>query len=195
MVWCFSTRASVATVLTTHPCVSRCLRVKILFDICINLMIIYSALNVYYRCVASIYVDSAIVKSDQATTSFYQLNARDRRCLNLIGGPTNYGCFMFSVIFLYYIRGWRRRMERVTPVEGHRQLNDGFRFSSLFPAHRLQHLAVRQLVQSITNDVARSTECRVNACCAKVLTWPGRKKPGSKSNGQFKALNITLHMC
>ena len=28
MVWCFSTRASVATVLTTHPCVSRCLRVK-----------------------------------------------------------------------------------------------------------------------------------------------------------------------
>ena len=29
MVWCFSTGASVATVLTTHPCVSRCLRVKI----------------------------------------------------------------------------------------------------------------------------------------------------------------------
>ena len=29
MAWCFSTRASVATVLTTHPCVSRCLRVKI----------------------------------------------------------------------------------------------------------------------------------------------------------------------
>ena len=28
MAWCFSTRASVATVLTTHPCVSRCLRVK-----------------------------------------------------------------------------------------------------------------------------------------------------------------------
>ena len=28
MVWCFSTRASVATVLTTHPCVSRCLRVN-----------------------------------------------------------------------------------------------------------------------------------------------------------------------
>ena len=31
MAWCFSTRASVATVLTTHPCVSRCLRVKCLF--------------------------------------------------------------------------------------------------------------------------------------------------------------------
>ena len=30
MAWCFSTRASVATVLTTHPCVSRCLRVKAL---------------------------------------------------------------------------------------------------------------------------------------------------------------------
>ena len=28
MAWCFSTRASVATVLTTHPCVSQCLRVK-----------------------------------------------------------------------------------------------------------------------------------------------------------------------
>ena len=28
MAWCFSTRASVAIVLTTHPCVSRCLRVK-----------------------------------------------------------------------------------------------------------------------------------------------------------------------
>ena len=28
MAWCFSTRASVATVLTTHPCVSRCLGVK-----------------------------------------------------------------------------------------------------------------------------------------------------------------------
>ena len=28
MAWCFSTRASVATVLTTHPCVSRCLRAK-----------------------------------------------------------------------------------------------------------------------------------------------------------------------
>ena len=29
MAWCFSTRASVATVLTTHPCVCRCLRVKL----------------------------------------------------------------------------------------------------------------------------------------------------------------------
>ena len=29
MAWCFSTRASVATVLTTHPCVSRCLRVNV----------------------------------------------------------------------------------------------------------------------------------------------------------------------
>ena len=29
MAWCFSTRASVATVLTTHPCVSRCLRVNL----------------------------------------------------------------------------------------------------------------------------------------------------------------------
>ena len=29
MAWCFSTRASEATVLTTHPCVSRCLRVNI----------------------------------------------------------------------------------------------------------------------------------------------------------------------
>ena len=28
MAWCFSTRASVATVLNTHPCVSRCLRVN-----------------------------------------------------------------------------------------------------------------------------------------------------------------------
>ena len=28
MACCFSTRASVAAVLTTHPCVSRCLRVK-----------------------------------------------------------------------------------------------------------------------------------------------------------------------
>ena len=28
MAWCLSTRASVATVLTMHPCVSRCLRVK-----------------------------------------------------------------------------------------------------------------------------------------------------------------------
>ena len=28
MAWCFSTRASVATVLTTHPCVSRCLGVN-----------------------------------------------------------------------------------------------------------------------------------------------------------------------
>ena len=28
MAWCFSTRASIATVLTTHPCVSRRLRVK-----------------------------------------------------------------------------------------------------------------------------------------------------------------------
>ena len=33
MAWCFSTRASVATVLTTHPCVSRCLRVKVTFTI------------------------------------------------------------------------------------------------------------------------------------------------------------------
>ena len=30
MTWCLSTRASVATVLTTHPCVSRYLRVKML---------------------------------------------------------------------------------------------------------------------------------------------------------------------
>ena len=29
MAWCFSTRASVATVLTTHPCTSRCLRVNL----------------------------------------------------------------------------------------------------------------------------------------------------------------------
>ena len=29
MAWCFSTRASVATVLTTHSCVSRCLRVNL----------------------------------------------------------------------------------------------------------------------------------------------------------------------
>ena len=29
MAWCFSTRASVATVLTTHPCVSRCLRINV----------------------------------------------------------------------------------------------------------------------------------------------------------------------
>ena len=29
MAWCFSTRASVATALTTHPCVSRCLRVNL----------------------------------------------------------------------------------------------------------------------------------------------------------------------
>ena len=28
MAWCFSTRTSVATVLTTHPCISRCLRVN-----------------------------------------------------------------------------------------------------------------------------------------------------------------------
>ena len=28
MAWCFSTRASVATVLTTHPCVARCLGIK-----------------------------------------------------------------------------------------------------------------------------------------------------------------------
>ena len=28
MAWCFSTRASIATVLTTHPCASWCLRVK-----------------------------------------------------------------------------------------------------------------------------------------------------------------------
>ena len=28
MAWCFSTRASVATVLTTHPCFSQCLRVN-----------------------------------------------------------------------------------------------------------------------------------------------------------------------
>ena len=40
MAWCFSTRASVATMLTTHPCISRCLRVNkrdpwcfILFDV------------------------------------------------------------------------------------------------------------------------------------------------------------------
>ena len=30
MAWCFSTRASEATVLTTHPCVFRCLRVNTL---------------------------------------------------------------------------------------------------------------------------------------------------------------------
>ena len=29
MAWCFSTRTLVATVLTTHPCVSRCLRVHL----------------------------------------------------------------------------------------------------------------------------------------------------------------------
>ena len=29
MAWCFSTRASVATVPTTHPCVSRCLGAKL----------------------------------------------------------------------------------------------------------------------------------------------------------------------
>ena len=28
MAWCFSTKASVATVLTMHPCVSWCLRVN-----------------------------------------------------------------------------------------------------------------------------------------------------------------------
>ena len=28
MTWCFSTRASVVAVLTMHPCISRCLRVK-----------------------------------------------------------------------------------------------------------------------------------------------------------------------
>ena len=30
MAWCFSTRASVATVLIIHPCISRCLRVNTL---------------------------------------------------------------------------------------------------------------------------------------------------------------------
>ena len=30
MAWCFSTRASVATVLTTHPCVSQGFRVNVL---------------------------------------------------------------------------------------------------------------------------------------------------------------------
>ena len=34
MAWCFSTRTSVATVLTTHPCVSRCLRVKMVSHKC-----------------------------------------------------------------------------------------------------------------------------------------------------------------
>ena len=33
MAWCFGTRASVATVLTMHPCISQCLRVKILWYI------------------------------------------------------------------------------------------------------------------------------------------------------------------
>ena len=33
MAWCFITRASVATVLTTHPGISRCLRVKALWTI------------------------------------------------------------------------------------------------------------------------------------------------------------------
>ena len=32
MAWCFSTRASVAMVLTMHPCVSQCLRVKLTKD-------------------------------------------------------------------------------------------------------------------------------------------------------------------
>ena len=35
MAWCFSTRASVATMLTTHPCVSRCIRVNWYFS-CLN---------------------------------------------------------------------------------------------------------------------------------------------------------------
>ena len=39
MAWCFSTRASVATVLTTHPCVSRCLRVKGTPNPCIRLIV------------------------------------------------------------------------------------------------------------------------------------------------------------
>ena len=33
MAWCFSTRASVATVLTTHPCVFLCLRVNMFYSI------------------------------------------------------------------------------------------------------------------------------------------------------------------
>ena len=37
MAWCFSTRASVVTVLTTHPCVSRCLRVKKNKNMCFSI--------------------------------------------------------------------------------------------------------------------------------------------------------------
>ena len=41
MAWCFSTRASVATVLTTHPCISQCLRVNCRdLNIAVPLMVI-----------------------------------------------------------------------------------------------------------------------------------------------------------
>ena len=49
MAWCFSTRASVATVLTTHPCVSQCLRVKYSLSK-ISFMVYYSyILWVYFH--------------------------------------------------------------------------------------------------------------------------------------------------
>ena len=38
MAWCFSTRASVTTVLTMHPCVSRCLRVKMITILKLNFL-------------------------------------------------------------------------------------------------------------------------------------------------------------
>ena len=41
MAWCFSTRASVATVLITHSCISRCLCVNLLtsFNFCTGLIL------------------------------------------------------------------------------------------------------------------------------------------------------------
>ena len=60
MVWCFSTRASVATVLTTHPWVSRCLRVNDTSCLCCCVEILVGNINIYWHFIS--YLTTLLVR-------------------------------------------------------------------------------------------------------------------------------------
>ena len=68
MAWCFSTRASVATVLNTYPCVSRCLRVN------------YSEIRYNLSCLATNDpVDQFNIKTSSYQTEYGDSHYKDAR--------------------------------------------------------------------------------------------------------------------
>ena len=62
MAWCFSTRTSVATVLTTHPCVSRCLMVKGCFFVGCDLKSNFAISRLFARSFFALFYYQAVTR-------------------------------------------------------------------------------------------------------------------------------------